>query len=383
MASFRSLSLHLQPPPSPSPLYLLRTRTQTPSKLTHTKFRFQQPHFKKLLIFASSNQPSSWEKEREETRWLREEQRWLREEQRWVRQESRWNSERELLLEEIASLKLRIQGLDRQGSSSGIRSVIEVIKEKPSDLNLIVENGSGSNSTMLLESEVVKEMVESVKDIEVSESIGGEKMKKKGIASLRVGSEGEDVRSMQEELQKLGFYSGEEDMEYSSFSSGTLRAVKTWQASIDVAEDGIMTAELLETLLMENGIDDTKLKSIANSANGAPVASVTKISETKNVVKESGAKEVDESYHKVFLLGENRWEEPSRLRGRDKPIAGTKCVPCRGEGRVMCTECDGSGEPNIEEQFMEWVDDRMKCPYCEGLGYTICDVCDGKTVIPT
>jgi hypothetical protein len=34
---------------------------------------------------------------------------------------------------------------------------------------------------------------------------------------------------MQEALQKLGFYSGEEDMEYSSFSSGTDRAVKTWQ----------------------------------------------------------------------------------------------------------------------------------------------------------
>lgn len=30
-------------------------------------------------------------------------------------------------------------------------------------------------------------------------------------------------------MQKLGFYSGEEDMEYSSFSSGTERAVKTWQ----------------------------------------------------------------------------------------------------------------------------------------------------------
>jgi len=28
---------------------------------------------------------------------------------------------------------------------------------------------------------------------------------------------------------KLGFYSGEEDMEFSSFSSGTASAVKTWQ----------------------------------------------------------------------------------------------------------------------------------------------------------
>ena len=29
----------------------------------------------------------------------------------------------------------------------------------------------------------------------------------------------------------MGFYSGEEDMEFSSFSSGTERAVKTWQVS--------------------------------------------------------------------------------------------------------------------------------------------------------
>lgn len=36
----------------------------------------------------------------------------------------------------------------------------------------------------------------------------------------------------QEALQRLGFYSGEEDMEYSSFSSGTERAVRTWQVTV-------------------------------------------------------------------------------------------------------------------------------------------------------
>jgi len=51
---------------------------------------------------------------------------------------------------------------------------------------------------------------------------------------------------MQEALQKLGFYSGEEDMEYSSFSSGTERAVKTWQATVGTSEDGVMTSGLLE-----------------------------------------------------------------------------------------------------------------------------------------
>ena len=39
------------------------------------------------------------------------------------------------------------------------------------------------------------------------------------------------LRLWQEALEKLGFYSGEEDMEFSSFSSGTERAVKTWQVS--------------------------------------------------------------------------------------------------------------------------------------------------------
>ncbi|CAL8137696.1 unnamed protein product [Prunus armeniaca] len=53
---------------------------------------------------------------------------------------------------------------------------------------------------------------------------------------------------MGEASQKLGFYLGEEDMEFSSFSSGTERAVKTWQASLDAPQDGIVTAELLEQL---------------------------------------------------------------------------------------------------------------------------------------
>ena len=76
----------------------------------------------------------------------------------------------------------------------------------------------------------------------------------------------------------------------------------------------------------------------------------------------------------------------------------------------LLTECDGTGEPNIEEQvrehgtfllvlfilfiwtcvyitrlsilkqFMEWVDEGAKCPYCNGVGFEICDVCHGKTV---
>ncbi|WJX89190.1 Protein disulfide isomerase pTAC5, chloroplastic [Trifolium repens] len=73
---------------------------------------------------------------------------------------------------------------------------------------------------------------------------------------LRTGSKGEAVRELQEALQKMGFYSGEEDMEFSSFSSGTERVVKTWQVSLCVAEDGIMTSELLKKLYLEKRTAD-------------------------------------------------------------------------------------------------------------------------------
>ncbi|KAL5702702.1 hypothetical protein ACHQM5_027882 [Ranunculus cassubicifolius] len=188
---------------------------------------------------------------------------------------------------------------------------------------------------------------------------------------------------------KLGFYSGEEEMEFSSFSDDTERAIKSWQASIEIREDGMMTAELLEKLFTEAGEENSISTEEKDSTNGATVASVTKISEAKDIaLKESGHTEVDPKQHRVFLLGENRWEDSSRLTDKNKQNGGsttgistTKCIACRGEGHILCSECDGTGEPNVEEQFLEWIDEGAKCLYCEGLGYSICDVCEGKTII--
>ncbi|WOL09640.1 hypothetical protein Cni_G18393 [Canna indica] len=324
---------------------------------------------------------SSWE--REEQRWLREEQRWLREEQRWLREESRWVAEREALLREIAALRLRIEALERDRPSLDAVFVAGVAREERA--------AATPPLPALMEEAQVKEMI--LEEVRVSESavekkeevVVEEKKQQQQIGrkTLRTGSEGEDVRAMQEALQKLGFYSGEEDMEYSSFSSGTERAVKTWQATLGAPEDGIMTAELLETLLMEKRSGDDSSK---DGVNGVVVTSIAETTEIQQkIVKENGNAQVNVSQHKVFLLGENRWEEPSRLIGRDKtldkskPVSLKKCLSCRGEGRLMCTECDGSGEPNIEPQFLEWVGEDVKCPYCEGLGYTVCDVCEGRT----
>ena len=60
-------------------------------------------------------------------------------------------------------------------------------------------------------------------------------------------------------------------------------------------------------------------------------------------MKEEGA-DVAVSQHRVFLLGENRWEDSSRLAGNIKRVSEsktkestTKCLSCRGEGRLLCT----------------------------------------------
>lgn len=264
------------------------------------------------------------------------------------------------------------------------------------DKNLVLESGSSQRRLVFdeeAEEKESEEVVEDVKEIVVVEE-PVVRLKKRII--LRTGSEGDEVQKLQEALLKLGFYSGEEDMEFSCFSSGTERAVKTWQASVGVTEDGIMTSELLDRLDLEirttdigNAKETKKSTTVLPKEveNGAAVASVTEISEVQQNFVGKVDEETDVSHPRVFLLGENRWEEPSRLLAKgalDKSKnknGTTKCLQCSGLGILLCTECDGTGEPNIEPQFMEWVGEDTKCPYCEGLGHTICDLCEGKTMV--
>ncbi|KAF9605129.1 hypothetical protein IFM89_014120 [Coptis chinensis] len=308
MATSSSLLLLHAPPPPPSHSMLFH-RLHTPSQLNSLSFHIHKPRCFSLVSASSSNNPSSsWE--REEIRWLREEQRWIREEQRWVREETRWSAERESLVQEIDHLKKQVQALERQKSSSvsenvsSVDNILKVLKEvdlSTVNKNLISESGSGP-IPMILESE--KEEVKEMRDFDSGVNEEMKKRKNKRISSLRKGSEGVEVHAMQEALQNLGFYSGEEDMEFSSFSSGTERAVKTWQASLGACEDGIMTAELLEKLFMEQGAVDPNFH---ESTNGASVASVTEVLEIKqNFIKENEVAEFEASHHRVFLLGENR-----------------------------------------------------------------------------
>lgn len=343
---------------------------------------------------ASSSSSSSWE-EREEARWLREEQRWLREEQRWLREESRWLAEREALLAEITALRLRLRTLEPLPPAAApvpppapAAAPVAPSPPPPAPSARVAPPPPVRAASVAPPPPPVPAPVKEVevrKEVVVVEEKAKAKPKPKAGAgsgkkrALRVGSEGEEVRAMQEALEKLGFYSGEEDTEFSSFSTGTERAVKTWQASIGTTEDGLMTSELLEMLFTGRTEDDLKKEGV----NGALVPPVTETAEVQQPVVEK----IDYNKHRVYLLGENRWEDQSRLTKKDKPVGGStaastkQCITCRGEGRLLCLECDGTGEPNIEPQFLEWVGEDTKCPYCEGLGYTICDVCQGiKTV---
>nr|XP_043612884.1 protein disulfide isomerase pTAC5, chloroplastic-like [Erigeron canadensis] len=325
--------------------------------------------------------------EREESRWLREEQRWLREEQRWIREERRWESERQSLLSQIHELKLQIEDLKNVGASNdSVGKLLRVLKK---EVGQIADTGS-SASPLVVETAAIEEVVRIVDEVKAEEVQEINKQEviinnNKKWTMLRVGSEGDQVQMLQEALLKLGFYCGEEDEEFSSFASGTERAVKTWQSSVGVPETGVMTAELLERLFMEQ---QDKTSSSMEGANGTAATSVTKAPEIpSSFVKEDP--EPYESDNRVYLLGENRWEDASRLKNRNgqnqtqtdsKGVVTTKCITCRGVGHLLCLECDGTGEPNIEPQFLEWVGEDTKCPYCEGHGHITCDVCEGTGV---
>ncbi|CAL9014217.1 unnamed protein product [Prunus brigantina] len=82
-------------------------------------------------------------------------------------------------------------------------------------------------------------------------------------------------------------------MEFFSFSSGIKLAVKTWQGLDN--KGSTLTATQKE---------DT---------NAAAVTSGTEISEVQQTLVKEGVTKVEVSEHRVFLLGENRWEDSSRL----------------------------------------------------------------------
>ncbi|GBG79990.1 hypothetical protein CBR_g30251 [Chara braunii] len=228
--------------------------------------------------------------------------------------------------------------------------------------------------------------------------------------TLRFGSEGDDVKVLQDALATEGFYSGEEEMEFCMFDRGTERALKTYQSSIGVKEDGVVTAEIWSRLLgVEVGesqgtakpSEDTVTENVSRSSLSAAPVSRTEVDRSAAQTELVGKVEQVVEERRVYLLGEGRWEQPSRIRKNTEPNTSSsssrfssssssstnstegkkelqKCYACRGEGLMLCSECQGTGELNVEDQFLEWAGEDPKCPYCEGTGFLACDVCDGS-----
>ncbi|KAG0555741.1 hypothetical protein M758_11G000100 [Ceratodon purpureus] len=396
----------------------------------------------------------------EEDRWLREEQRWLREEQRWLREEARWNAERRLMADELALLRrevelLRAQVHERRTFSTGAATLpsvvaslkqlvqslpveprpnIEFVEEeefaspvsfsdRPSSLTL--GSSERTSAPSLSPSLSIPSMSEFSIDLMMDSSAEAAAVRpiSASFRELRKGAEGEEVKMLQEALEELGFYSGEEEIEYSMFSSGTETAVKTWQASIGVREDGIASPNLLATLfgkskpyrngssnggnvVVQTGDQSDPWKapssSAATASMGSDIGRKKTFAEDKRDVESTEDGDIAPN-RRVFLLGENRWEEPGRLgRPSSKPngaaaiapsstsisklgsraVGTDKCFSCKGEGAMMCTECEGTGDLNVEDQFLDWVEEGAKCPYCEGSGAVPCDVCLGLGAVP-
>ncbi|KAJ6790810.1 peptidoglycan binding domain containing protein [Iris pallida] len=83
---------------------------------------------------------------------------------------------------------------------------------------------------------------------------------------------------------------------------------------VRVSEDDAEKKVERKTML-RMGSEGEDVRAMQSGTNGAPGPPVTKITEMQQTVtKETGDEEVEVSDHKVFLLGENRWEEQSRLR---------------------------------------------------------------------
>lgn len=209
--------------------------------------------------------------------------------------------------------------------------------------------------------------------------------------SLSVGAEGDDVKEMQLMLASLGFYPGEDDLENDFFSEVTESAVKTWQATINVRENGVMSSELLAILYGEEDISSLpklavpQVSATSPSGNWAPAAT-----REKREIERYARTDLEEGYsgrRRVYLLGENRWEEPDRMPAKGATAASVEanaalrkkaCHGCRGEGSVVCLECEGTGDLNVEDQFLDWAGEEAKCLYCDGKGSTPCDSCGGS-----
>lgn len=86
-----------------------------------------------------------------------------------------------------------------------------------------------------------------------------------GVTTLKVGSEGADVKRMQQRLKNLGYYTGSVD---GDFGAGTEVAVRDFQANNGLSVDGKAGKRTLEVLYSENAKKKTATSVTAKPSGG-------------------------------------------------------------------------------------------------------------------
>ncbi|MCO5579149.1 hypothetical protein L7F22_033002 [Adiantum nelumboides] len=263
-----------------------------------------------LVCSMQNSQGSDWE--REEARWLREEERWLREEARSAAERKDLLEQTASYIEQIKALRLEITQLESQvkeekskdGTLSelivGLTRLLQPLdvatllgrESQASSFQTQISSSSSSATdvsralgTMAMEIPVKTiEMVTAVNQPSILETKAAPSAPPSYDRSktLKKGAEGDDVKMLQEALAKLGFYSGDDDMEYSSFSSGTERAVRSWQATLGASEDGIVTAELLKKLLSQETASPSEKELPVSPPRGKAAPSAKAVAPTTN-----------------------------------------------------------------------------------------------------
>ena len=113
---------------------------------------------------------------------------------------------------------------------------------------------------------------------------------------IQEGDGGADVRSMQAALTNVGFYCGEEDMQWWQVGEPTRQALLTFQSSVKLPQTGVCDQQTWLALLGPNATPED-IKRVKLEGND-----------------EDGAAEYDtdmtDSTGRVWLIGEQRWSKP-------------------------------------------------------------------------
>lgn len=140
--------------------------------------------------------------------------------------------------------KVNTTSLKLRKSASTTSTVLQTL-DKGDKLNVLSESGSWYKATYGKYTGYVMK-----KYVKVSGSVTKEESKKKedetsSSATLRKGSSGSAVKSLQKKLKELGYYTGSVDGKY---GSGTQSAVKAFQKKNGLSADGVAGSKTLAKL---------------------------------------------------------------------------------------------------------------------------------------